>query len=92
MVVPLVVVGVLDGVVVVMGVVIVVVVVTSTHAMMPTVTYNINDKKFRYYFLNHHIALSLNATVIIFIKKKLVSHHQLIILQTSRKINWLIST
>jgi hypothetical protein len=41
-VVPLVIVGVLDGVVVVMGVVIVVVVVTPTHAMIPIVTYRNN--------------------------------------------------
>jgi hypothetical protein len=76
----------LDGAVVVIGVVTGVVVVTSTHATIPTVTYNINDKKFRYYSLNHHIALLLNATIIIFIKKT-VSHHQLIILRASRKIN-----
>ncbi len=57
--VPLVVVGIivgLDGAVVVRGVVaVVVVVVTSTHAMMPTVTYDINDRKFKGCPLTYHI-------------------------------------
>jgi hypothetical protein len=66
-VVPLVVVGIivgLDGAVVVRGVVaVVVVVVTSTHAMMPTVTYNINKSKFQYCRLNYRIALRIYSIV-----------------------------